>query len=83
MGLRVSPSAAMVLSSPLTKPSMERIQGNKSSSQFKNFLQIAPTFIKNSDQIVLTNKQINQFDILSQQVLRNSITIEEAILQIR
>ena len=43
---------------------MERIQGNKSSSQFKNFLQTAPTFIKNLYKIVLTNKQIDQFDIL-------------------
>lgn len=64
MGLPVARSATVVLLLPLPKPSMERIQGNKSSSQFKNFLQTAPTFIKNLYKIVLTNKQIDQFDIL-------------------
>jgi hypothetical protein len=62
---------------------MERIQGTKSSSQFKNFPQAGPPVIKNSDKIVLTDKQIDQFDLLGHQVIGGSITIEEAVLQFR
>jgi len=56
--LPLAPSAAVVLPLPSSRPSIERIQVNKPSSQFKNFLKIAPTFIENSDKIVLTDKQI-------------------------
>ena len=61
---------------------MERIQGTESSSQFKNFPQAGPPVIKNSDKIVLTDKQIDQFDLLGHQVIGGSITIEEAVLQL-
>jgi len=53
---------------------------NERNCQFKNFLKIAPTIIENSDKIVLTDKQIEQFDFLGQQVIRDSITIDEKIL---
>jgi len=44
--------------------------------QFTNFVKIAPTFIKNSDKIILTEKQIKHFDFLDEQVIRGSIIIE-------
>jgi hypothetical protein len=61
---------------------VERLQGNESSSQCKNFLKIAPTFMENLDKIVLTEKQIEQFDRLGQQVICGSITIDEAVLEL-
>ena len=45
MSLPVAPSAAVLRSLPLPKPSIERKFLNRSSSQFKNFLQIALTFM--------------------------------------
>jgi hypothetical protein len=62
---------------------MERILENQSSSQFKKFLQTAPTLIEKSDKIVLSEKQIEQFDRLAEQVMRGSITIDEAVLKLR
>jgi len=73
----------IVLPLTLSSPSIERIKINKPNSQFKNFLKIAPTFIGNSDKIVLTNKQIKQFDLFGQQIIHGFITIDEEILQLR
>jgi hypothetical protein len=63
--------------------SIDRIQGYEYNSQLKNFLKITPTSIENFDKIILTSKQIKQFDTLGQQVIHGSITIDEAILQLR
>ena len=81
--LFLAPSTAVILPLLSSRQSIERIQVNEPSSQFKNFLKIAPTFIENSDKIVLTDKQIKQFEILIKQLISGSITMEEAILQIR
>lgn len=59
------------------------IKINPSNLTFKDFLKIAPTFIQDSDKIVLTNKQIRKFDLLSQQVIDGSTTLDEAILALR
>lgn len=55
---------SVILPLPLSRPPIERTQGNGPSSQFKNFLKIASTFMENSDKIILTEKQIGEFDIL-------------------
>ena len=84
----LSPSADLAVVTPaLIRPPMhvERLEVNKPSSHCKNFLKVAPTFMENSDKIVLTDKQIQQFDVLGQQIICGSITMEEAeaILKIR
>ena len=56
---------------------------NESNFQFKNFLKVAPTFFRNSDKVVFTDKQIRQFDFVSQQVMQSFLTMDEAILVLR
>jgi len=78
----VAPCGAAV-GLPIPSSVIERTQNYKCNSQFKKFLKIAPSYIKNFDQITLTNKQMKEFDILGQQVIQGSLSIDEAISQLR
>lgn len=71
---------------PPPKAAIERIQPfpyEQNSLQFKSFQPIASKYVQIPDNFELTNKQINNLDQLAQQVINNSITVDEAILQLR
>jgi hypothetical protein len=49
----------------------------------KNYPQITPIPVSKVDKIRLTNEQIKQFESLALQLSSDSITMEQAILQLR
>jgi hypothetical protein len=79
----ISPSISVVLTIFLNKPSIEKIKTNEVSYQFKHFLKIESKSIENPDKIILTKKQIKQCNFFAKQVMKNDITVDQAILKIR
>ena len=71
----------VVLSLPPT--SIERLISNQLDSQTRNIAQFAPVIGPRVDKFVLTDKQIEELDILYSKFKNGSITMEEAILELR
>lgn len=84
IGTTTLPTLSVMVPIPQQTVSLETlINESESNSRCKDFLKIAPTFMYNSNKIVLTNEEIRTFDLLSQQIIDGSITVDEAILKLR
>jgi hypothetical protein len=76
-------AAAVVMPLPPTIHRLSPIEQDRILSNKNSYPQIASIVESKVDKIRLTNDQIKQFDILAQELNHGSITMEEAILQIR
>ena len=78
----LAPCTAVMLPLPPAIHRLSPIEESRIRSN-KNYPQIAAIPASKVDKIRLTNEQIKQFDILAQQLSSGSITMEEAIVQLR
>ena len=79
----LAPCAAVML--PLPPTAIHRLSSIDESriTTNSNCPQIVPLIRSKVNKVILTNQQIEQFDIITKQLISGSITMEEAILQIR
>lgn len=83
----LTPLSSVMLPVPLSNNSLLRIERvqerNTASSQYHKNLVISLSLSENRDKIILTNKQLDELNILSQEIALGSITGEEVILRLR
>ena len=76
-------AAAVVMTLPPTIHRLSPMEQNRILSSKNSYPQIAPIIEEKVDKIKLTNGQIKQFNILTLQLNSGSITMEEALLELR